>query len=238
MYVCLDVYLGYHGGKSVLTAAVIEHLTKVLDADSVSILHFYFRFDSEEFRKPVNMMASLIAQLLQAVPFEQRSALMRVLKNEIQSSYLFAGSDKQGHERNFNKLCRIFFDMLEEVYKERRFLIVLDAIDESSAPTEVVEFVRKIGEFREEKSKIFEDLGFPCPAGRVGILLTGRLDLDSTFSGLPTIVRIAMAVEVDIRTYLLHEVERSERFQDQAVDKDLIINTVAKNSAGMFRYAG
>ncbi|RPA84009.1 hypothetical protein BJ508DRAFT_46738 [Ascobolus immersus RN42] len=221
-------------GKSVLTRAIVEHLE---ESEETLILHFFFRYDDTSRKRPVDMIASLIAQLLnnENLVAKEESALMPVLKVEVQKAEIFAESHAKKEERSFQKLCGIFFEMVQKLEARSRVLIVVDAVDECDDKDQITEFVEMVAAETKRFEKTFEAFEFECLPSRLGILLTARPDTSPKISGFAFITTIKMDVDSEIRRYVEHEVAHSARFQPH--QKELIITRVLENSNGMFRYA-
>ncbi|RPA83999.1 hypothetical protein BJ508DRAFT_413030 [Ascobolus immersus RN42] len=220
-------------GKTVLASAVIEHLEESSDD---LLVYFYFLYSDTSRKQPVDMMASIIAQLLKAVDVHESSDLMRILKSEAQDSSIFAKSHALEDDRDYGKLCKLFIQMVSSL--QRRVFVVLDALDECEAPEEVATFVKMAASLMETPRRQPVDSaaqsGISGPMASIQILLTGRPTVDSFFSSLPSITSIGMEVDADIMKLVEDKVGRHDALRPH---KDLIIAKLRSNSKGMFRYA-
>ncbi|RPA72188.1 hypothetical protein BJ508DRAFT_78977 [Ascobolus immersus RN42] len=181
---------------------------------------------------PVEMAASLIAQLLRtATSDDDAMRMMRILRKELHDSSFFAQSQAQGGGRDYHRLCCMFLDMVS--ITQRKVKIVLDAMDECIQPDFVAEFVQLVDASVSALEEGDEDAA-SSQTPPIQFLLTGRPNVDHFYSSISTISTIRMDVDADIKKLVEEKVNKNTALQ---AHKDVIIDTIYKNSAGMFRYA-
>jgi hypothetical protein len=177
---------------------------------------------------PVEMVASIIAQLMNSGIDQER--LMRILKLRVQSSSYFM--NKGTETRDLTKLSATLLEML------RGFpipvIILLDALDECSDPSTIV---RLLVEASKDPSSIAHMMLMPNIGEEIHVkfLLTGRPNVHDTFATLPYVSTAHMDVNDDIRKFVKKEVAKNESLQRH---ESRIVATIYENSQGMFRYAG
>ncbi|RPA82510.1 hypothetical protein BJ508DRAFT_89242 [Ascobolus immersus RN42] len=226
-------------GKTVLASSLIDDLERNTHTNSYptsAVLYFFFMYNSPVHTEPVDMVSSLIAQLIghDEMTDEEYTQMLRILRTKCKDLVVFHQS--RDNERTFSKLCAIFLEILQSVTSCRRVQIVLDAMDECSSPERIVEFIRLIDkafcqckELRRDASSSVE-----CTGLHVQLILTGRPAVDRFFSVLPSVSAIRMDAGNDIDAYVSSRIDRNASLRDH---KDKIIRTISTNSDGMFRYA-
>ena len=204
-----DYSSGHLGaGKSVLTANIVEDIQK---RENLNLLYFFFRDGDLKTTSPLEMVVSLIAQLITSGTDYPR--LMGILKMHIEAGRCFNG----GGRSDFKVIWTILLEML--LGYPQQIVIVLDALDECADPAILSKNIQLQG----------------IAESGVKLLLTGRPVVDRWFSQLPNVTSIPMGVDEDIRKFVKEKVENHETLKNHG---DKIIATIHRNSAGMFRYAG
>ncbi|PVF91343.1 hypothetical protein CPB86DRAFT_802887 [Serendipita vermifera] len=212
-------------GKSVLATSLIDALREREDTLSV---YFFFRDGDAQTMSPVEMVASIIAQLINSEIDKER--LMCILKLRVQSSSYF--TSKLNESRDFGQLSATLLEML------RGFpipvIILLDALDECTDPSSVVRHL--LDPAKNLPSIAHMMLLLNLGEGlQVQFLLTGRPNVHDIFASLPYVSTIDMEVNEDIRKFVNEKVAGNESLRRH---ESQIIATIYENSQGMFRYAG
>ncbi|PVF93060.1 hypothetical protein CPB86DRAFT_790504 [Serendipita vermifera] len=211
-------------GKSVLATSLIDALRERKDTLS---LYFFFREGDAQTMSPVEMVASIIAQLINSEIDKER--LMRILKLRVQSSSYF--TSKLNESRDLGQLSATLLEML------RGFpipvIMLLDAMDECTDPSSVVRHLldpaKNLSSIEHMMLLLSLDEGL-----QVQFLLTGRPNVHDIFATLPYVSTINMEVNEDIRKYVNERVAGNESLRRH---ESQIIATIYDNSQGMFRYA-
>jgi hypothetical protein len=192
------------------------------------MLYFFFRDGDALTVSPLEMVASIIAQLINSEIDKER--LMRILKLRVQSSSYFAS--KATESRELGQLSATLLEML------RGFpipvIILLDALDECVDPSAVV---RHLLEPAKNPSSITHMMLMPNIGEEIHVrfLLTGRPNVHDIFAHLPYVSTIDMEVNEDIRKFINERVADNEGLRPH---ESQIVATIYENSQGMFRYAG
>jgi hypothetical protein len=196
--------------------------------EGVLVLFFFFRDGDIRTTSPLEMVASIIAQLIDAGVDRER--LMRLLKLRVESRSHFA--NQASEPRDFKKLCATLIEMLRGYPTPT--IIILDALDECSDPSAVSCHLLQPSV---NPTSIAHMMLLPATNVRIDVqfLLTGRPVVHDIFASLPNVSTIDMEVNDDIRKFVTETVADNDSLQRH---KDKIIATIYENSAGMFRYAG
>ncbi|KAI4741500.1 Pfs, NACHT and ankyrin domain protein [Aureobasidium sp. EXF-12298] len=208
-------FLWLHGipgcGKTVLSSTVIEHLKSNIEPDQ-PLLYFYFDFSDTNKQTFENMLRSLVNQLYQEQP-KTRHHLDQIWKSH-------KGSNQQLSEPS---LIAVLLAILSDVDKVS---IVLDALDESTARTDVTAWLKSTFE-----------LGPICR-----ILVTARREEDimTAFqSWTRPKDRISIQesdIDGDIRAYVRHRVRNSNelvRWRESPSVQDEIESKLVEKADGM-----
>jgi hypothetical protein len=190
---------------------MVLELQKINDV----VLYFFFRDDDVATTSASEMMASLVAQLIDASSGSEKRRLMEILRLSCQSNVLFS---KTKRPRDFENLQAIFTQMLQGYLG--RVIILLDALDECTHSS-LVSNALQLPETHQPSD--------------VRFFLTGRPVVGHLFRTVPGVTTIEMNATADIALFITQRVEDNESLLPH---RDRIIATVNKNSEGMFRYAG
>ncbi|RPA72522.1 hypothetical protein BJ508DRAFT_381521 [Ascobolus immersus RN42] len=210
-------------GKSVLASELVRQL---LDDEDSLTLYFFFREADENVKTTLEMLASLIAQVLRSRVDIQRC--MSLLRPLVEESAFFTGSASTA--RNVENLQLSLLEMLREF--PMRVNIVLDALDECEDPQLVADFVK----LSLDPTQISRKATSPSImyGNSTKMILTGRHVVGHLFEYLPTFSVVDMEVNEDISKYVRFEAQNFPKFQKF---QDLIITKILESSSGMFRYA-
>ncbi|PVF92910.1 hypothetical protein CPB86DRAFT_145103 [Serendipita vermifera] len=211
-------------GKSVLATHIID---KLRERDDSLTLYFLFRDGDSQTVSPLEMVARIIAQLIDSDIDKER--LMRVLKLRVQSSLHF--TNKATESREFEKLCAALIEMLRGF--PMPVIIVLDALDECSDPSSVP---RHLLEPANNPSSIAHMMLMPDTGEKIQVqfLLTGRPNVHDIFAPLRYVSTLDMDVNEDIRKFINEKVADNEGLRRH---ESQIVATIYENTQGMFRYA-
>ncbi|PVF93066.1 hypothetical protein CPB86DRAFT_133582 [Serendipita vermifera] len=195
-------------GKSVLTTSLIDELRR---QHEILTLYFFFRDGDSRTMSPLEMVASIIVQLINSKIDSER--IMRILKLRVESSSYFTNQMLQGFPVPV--------------------IILLDALDECTDPSSVVQHLMAP---TIDPSLIADMMLMPSIGGAIPVqfLLTGRPNVHDIFAPLPHVVTIDMDVNDDIRKFVNEKVADNESLRQH---ESQIIATIFENSQGMFRYA-
>jgi hypothetical protein len=212
-------------GKSVLATNLVDELRRRRD---VLLLYFFFRDGDSQTMSPLEMIASIIAQIINSKIDSER--VMRILKLRVESSSYF--TNQANEARGLKKLSITLLEMLQGF--PTRVIILLDALDECNDPSSVV---RHLMVPASNPSLIAEMTSIPSLGADIPVqfLLTGRPNVHDIFSSLPSVVTIDMEVNEDIRKFVNEKVADNESLRQH---ESQINATIYENSQGMFRYAG
>ncbi|CAG8690962.1 13690_t:CDS:2, partial [Acaulospora colombiana] len=190
--------------------------------------YFFFRDGDLQTMSPLEMVASIIAQLINSEIDKER--LMRILKLRVQSSSYF--TSKLNESRDLGQLSATLLEMLQGF--PMPVIILLDALDECTEPSSVV---RHLLEPAKNPSSIVHLMSMPSLGEEIHVrfLLTGRPNVHDIFASLPYVSTIDMEVNEDIRKFVNEQVAGNESLRRH---ESQIIATIYENSQGMFRYAG
>jgi hypothetical protein len=178
--------------------------------DQVTLLYFFFRDGDIKTTSPLEMAASLVAQLIRSGG--EHPELMGVVRASAEASIYFEGGG-----RDFKRLWATFVDMLR-IYPTK-VIVILDALDECGDCGVVSQSILQ---------RMLGDIG-------VRFLLTGRPEVHHHFHSHPSVSTIRMKVNDDISKFITEKLEHIECLRSHKAE---ILDTVHQNSAGMFRYAG
>ncbi|PVF93059.1 hypothetical protein CPB86DRAFT_801526 [Serendipita vermifera] len=210
-------------GKSVLATSLIDELRG--KEDSLN-LYFFFRDGDARTMSPVEMVASIIAQLIKSEIDKER--LMRILKLRVQSGSYFTSTLNES--RDLGELSATLLEMLSGFPVP--VIILLDALDECTDPSSVV---HRLLDPAKDPSSIAHMMLLPSLGElHVQFLLTGRPNVHDIFAPLPYVSTIDMEVNEDIRKFVNEKVAGNESLRRH---ENQIIATIYENSQGMFRYA-
>jgi hypothetical protein len=208
-----------------LATNLIDELRK---HDDILTLYFFFRDGDVQTMSPLEMIASIMAQLINSKIDKER--LMRLLKLRIEFSSHF--TNKATESREFGRLCATFLEMLRGF--PTPVIVLLDALDECSDPAAVA---RHLLEPAGNLASIASMMMMPNIGEETHIrfLLTGRPNVHDFFAPLPYVSTIDMDVNADIRKFVNEKVADNEGLRRHESE---IVATIYENSQGMFRYAG
>jgi hypothetical protein len=209
----------------VLATSLIDELR---GHDDLLTIYFFFRGGDAWTMSPLEMVASIIAQLIKTEMDTER--LMRILKLRVRSTSCFTNGPDEA--RDMEALCATLIEMVQGFPVP--IVILLDALDECTDPSSVVRYL--LGPTLNSSS--IADLMLMPTIGEeihVRFLLTGRPHVHDTFAHLPYMSTIDMDVNDDIRKFVHEQVANNKGLRRHASD---IIATINENSQGMFRYAG
>jgi hypothetical protein len=208
-----------------LATNLIDELRK---HDDFLTLYFFFRDGDSQTTSPLEMVASIIAQLINSKIDKER--LMRLLKLRVESSSNF--TNKVAEFRDLEQLSATLLEMLRGF--PTPVIILLDALDECSDPQVVV---RHLLEPAGNLALVVHLMMMPNIGEEVHLrfLLTGRPNVHDIFASLSYVSTIDMDVNADIRKFVNEKVADNESLQRHESD---IVATIYENSQGMFRYAG
>jgi Cdc6-like AAA superfamily ATPase len=115
-------------GKTMLTAIVVEHLQATFENDpSVGVAYFFCNFRRQLEQKPVDLLASLLKQLVQQQPS---------VPETVESLYR-----RQGVSRIRPSLEEISKTLQSVIAAYSRTYILIDALDECATPKQVLDEV-------------------------------------------------------------------------------------------------
>jgi hypothetical protein len=196
--------------------------------DEFLTLYFFFRDGDSQTMSPLEMISSIIAQLINSEIDQER--LMRILKLRVQSSSYF--TSKVTEPRELEKLSVTLLEMLRGF--PTPVTILLDALDECSDPQVVA---RHLLEPAGNLASIAHMMLMPNIGEDIHVrfLLTGRPNVHDIFAPLPYVSTIDMDVNADIRKFVNEKVADNEGLRRHESE---IVATIYENSQGMFRYAG
>jgi hypothetical protein len=196
--------------------------------DDFLTLYFFFRDGDSQTTSPLEMVASIIAQLIDSKIDKER--LMRLLKLRVESSSNF--TNKVAEPRDFEKLSATLLEMLRGF--PTQVIILLDALDECSDPQLVA---RHLLEPAGNLASIAHLMLMPNIGEDIHVrfLLTGRPNVHDIFASLSYVSTIDMDVNADIRKFVNEKVADNEGLRRHESE---IVATIYENSQGMFRYAG
>jgi predicted ATPase len=193
-------------GKTMITSIAVEHLqTEFRDDPSVSIAYLYCNYRRQEEQKPIDLLASLLKQLIQ-----RRTS---VPKNVVDI-----------HKRHNNERTRPSFGEISEILHSviadySRIFIIIDALDELRISD---------GGRRRFLAELFN---FQARAG-ANFLATSRFipEIEKEFAGRGTKLEIRASTD-DLQTYLHGHMLKLPSFVSHSADlqseiKAAIIKTV------------
>ncbi|KAL8349506.1 hypothetical protein RB598_005066 [Gaeumannomyces tritici] len=212
---------GFAGcGKTVLSATILNHLTK--KDDSHLVLRFFFDF-SDKAKQTVNSMLRTFAfQVYQCrLGFPQSAHLDTSFQKHQE------GLQQPSQSTLSDVLCSMLSGLKDVV-------ILLDAMDESTTRRDLNSWIKDVVSKPELK--------------HVRLMLTSRPELD--FDAIPSLIGkdgcislnndSSMAVNADIRSFVTAKLENDDEFRRKRLDKDLvqqIRSRVGDGAKGMFRWA-
>ncbi|KEY73950.1 hypothetical protein S7711_09447 [Stachybotrys chartarum IBT 7711] len=184
-------------GKTILSATVLDHLTKV---NNGPFLSFYFEFSDTKKQTLDGMLRSLAFQV-----FQHRTASRAHLEALYQSHY-------DGHNKpSTATLSDVVYKMLTE---EDKLYIVLDALDESTTRSELLQWIK--------------DTSSRPELHHVQLLCTSRRELEFK-RDLPELIGREncfsldkQAVNADIRAYVKSQLANRQEFKVKKLSEDLI----------------
>ena len=198
-------------GKTILSSTIIEKLSQ--ETSNCAVAYFYFDFNQGTQQYVINMLCSLVQQLLSR--FES-------IPEPIDS--LFKACQEGAKPPQINQLERVFKALVDS--NERTF-VVLDALDECESRDELLEFL---------------EIAIKRKADGLSIIMTSRKlrEFDDFFSSyLSDQSRISIQnekVDEDILSYvrgrLLHD-RKFKRWQKQPRVQEEIQNRLMEKSDGM-----
>ncbi|KFA56361.1 hypothetical protein S40293_09448 [Stachybotrys chartarum IBT 40293] len=206
---------GFAGcGKTVLSATVLDHLTKTNDKLLIS---FYFDFGDITKQTVDGMLRSLAFQM-----YEHGAAFKMHLDALFQSHH--GGRDQP----STNALSEVVYTM----FKGDKFFVVLDALDESTTRSELLQWIG--------------DIASSPDLHHVQLLCTSRPESEFQHD-LPELIGQGncslidkQAVNADVRAYVTSQLENRREFKIKSLSEDLfglIQRKVGDGADGMFRWA-
>lgn len=201
-------------GKTILSAGIIHDLRQFCDADPArSLAIFFFDFQDAEKQKAINMIKSLLVQLL---PKCAR------IPQEILSIYASCGNgQRQASEQQLSEALRHAVASLPEC------LLVLDALDECAGWEELFDVLEGIHNWG---------------ATNLRVLLTSRMETeirDDLEDLVPSNSRICLEtrlVDEDIKTYVHERLAKGKDFRRWQKDRKIqeeIEETLGRKAGGM-----
>ena len=201
-------------GKTSLASMVINKLIK--SGENPSVGFFYCRATGEVPNNPTAIFRSLVAQLASTIDGDDvypviRDWYQREAKHYVTGSRLTISQCK---------------DLLVKLMTLRgETLIVIDGIDECSAPMELLRSLHDVWK------------NFP----KLKVFLTSRLDVEvsSIFHRIPTVQSEVSKTSDDIREYITQELNRKDRRNKKVITDELaerMTNILVKRAQGMFRW--
>ena len=198
-------------GKTILSSTIIEKLWQ--ETSKCAVVYFYFDFNQGTKQYIINMLCSLIQQLLSRFESIPESILS-----------LFKACQDGAKPPQISQLERVFEALVDS---NKRTFIVLDALDECESRDELLEFLESAIERK---------------ASGLSIMMTSRRlrrfdDFFSRYLSDQSKVSIQNEkVDEDIHSYiqgrLLHD-RRFRRWQKQPSVQEEIQNRLREKSSGM-----
>ncbi|KAK0707760.1 ankyrin repeat-containing domain protein [Lasiosphaeris hirsuta] len=209
-------------GKTILCSTIIDHLGRATasggDADGGAKRMTYYYFDFSDSRKHgvVNMLKSVIYQLLCATPRESEAA-----------TALYNGRREGTEEPTMEELVSL---LMSEIALTEVTYLVIDALDECPGP-------------RGERQVLFKGfLNAEKLPENLKILVTSRQepDIEAALNSIVT-HKIGIQncnVDDDVSVYVKREIERDATLMRwQPAMKKEILDAVVMGAHGMFRWA-
>jgi hypothetical protein len=206
-------HLWLHGfagcGKTVLSTTVLDHLTADIDR---LIISFFFDFSDTTKQTVDGMLRSLAFQLYQ-----------RAGSSVLDASFQ---AHQDGHQQPATKTLEDIVSKMLAIQK--KFFIVLDALDESTARRDLLSWIK--------------DITSRTELCHVQLICTSRPEADflreiPTTIGEDNHMRLdKQAVDADIRSYVAAQLAHRRDFQDKGLSQDLleqIRNKVGGGADGM-----
>ncbi|RPA85751.1 hypothetical protein BJ508DRAFT_167141 [Ascobolus immersus RN42] len=217
-------------GKSVLASEIVRRLELERDRGTLTV-YFFFRETEISLRTPVEMLASIISQLLKSGCDTERC--YDILKQHLIDSSFFARSKEK--RRTADNLMMCLLEMLRGFPK--RVNLVLDALDECDEPRKIAEFV----ELRNNYGAFSRKARVPSIiyGNSARILLTGRpvYVVKQSFVSLEE-ANVLSVIQMDVGDDIKKLIEDTVKDRPELKHvKDMIVQTIHENSDGMFRYA-
>lgn len=188
-------------GKTLLTSIVVEHLQTIYRKTSssqthsagdgqIGIAYIYSDFKNRDLQKPISIISSLIAQLLQ----HQAASLPREVEELYRVHKSIPPSSISG--TSIKEFSQALIQVISSIY--RQVFIVIDAIDEC----------QKAKDFLSEMFRVCDDTG-------ANLFVTSRPEqviLDQ-FKGLPTLK--VQATDEDLKSYITGRMSELEILSDE-----------------------
>ncbi|KAG4432894.1 hypothetical protein IFR05_011612 [Cadophora sp. M221] len=199
-------------GKTVNMSFIIEALLQKRKVDASGVAFIYFSYKDGEIQTPVNLMASLLQQLV-----SQKPEYLQDLKS------LYHKHVRENTRPDVGEISDL---LLPIIWSFPQVFIIIDALDECSDADDV-RFIL-LTELKKYKS-------------RVCLLIASR-PLPKLEEGLENAVRVyAKASESDIKNYLEQRLASVKIMQKHFVDepslKSTIVSTIILKIKGMFLMA-
>ncbi|KAN0141499.1 hypothetical protein V8E53_000744, partial [Lactarius tabidus] len=209
-------------GKSVLCAAIIQHIMTLRDSGSVTLTYFYFDFRDEEKQNVRNAVASLLIQL---------SAYSKHCCEIIHQLYSTHGKGTQQPSNGI--LIDRLKEMLTVTARQQPIFIVLDALDEcpdDGTPTPREEVLNLV--------VLLVRLQLP----NLHICVTSRPEIDIQTMLKPLAVNaISLHDETKQKFVIANYVSsvvssdvRMKKWRDE--DKKLVVEELSERADGMFQW--
>ncbi|CUS15233.1 unnamed protein product [Tuber aestivum] len=205
-------------GKSVLSATAIEDVKNLCDTnDDYALAYFYFTFSDSEKQNLLNMLLSIVGQLLEGISD-------RGFPDEVMN--LYQNSKEIGKSTDIKALKYAFSQMIR---LSKRTFIIFDALDEFARDT------------REGLLSWIRELTVDHSAGSLSILVTSRPEADIVRS-LEPLATFAISLQSetinpDIRAFIQNSLDYKDSFKKFTEEiKGEIEDTLIAHSQGMFRW--
>ncbi|KAF8064001.1 hypothetical protein FPV67DRAFT_1420628 [Lyophyllum atratum] len=207
-------------GKSVLVSSVIDYLWRRKSSEEITLFHFC-DFSNSESTDPINVLRTLLAQLLKHCEGSDSSDILEDL------------SGKQSRGESPPSILDDLVDLLRRACATshwRRVFIVIDALDECS---------------RDEREDLLGELVQLAPqSDRISLFVTSRREQDilEIFGNGVNMTEIALtdhqgSMQHDIARHVSVQLEKRKRLQALPEHvKDKIKNTLLDRADGMFRW--
>ncbi|THZ58378.1 purine and uridine phosphorylase [Aureobasidium pullulans] len=204
-------FLWLHGlsgcGKTVLSSTIIQHLLKEAN---FSTFYFYFDFSRQDQQEHENMVRYLLDQVYDKSPKAGKAI-----------DVLFEMNGKGKQQPGVTQMEEVLAAIFRQL---DRVTIVLDALDESQKPDQIVDWCRDI---------------FQSEGSMVRILVTSRTQAPLWLEENQVVPIRANEISADISSYVHGRLESDEfqRWKNEAALRTDVAEVLTRKANGMFRWA-
>lgn len=200
-------------GKTILCSTIIDHMSQHHEGDpSNRVVYFYFDFADNKKQTVINLLKSVVYQLI---------AIEEVIPESAASLYTKCNGLQQPH------LDELVDVVIAEVSRTERTFLMIDALDECP---------------KEERQLFFETFVQGSLPSNLNVLVTSRKEPDIDAALRPSFSRTICiqnaVIDADVRVHVGNAIARDARLLKwKPAIREEILNAIVEGSHGMYGWA-